>query len=165
MACWGYVGHVVCMGCLIQGSLVYVFVAFSSSQMSWVVDIYGVTSFIPVFYTLLVTTGVIRYGFVLRVTQGHWYMWRTPLLAPVSTVGKTRLLVVAVQGAPPILLSAYASPYFGLMSFTLSCLALVCMAPFFCHLQMACISVPSTRELTRGLFNLTSTYFSAAVSS
>src|SRR5437588_4659609 len=88
------------MGCLIQGSLVYVFVAFSSSQMSWVVDIYGVTSFIPVFYTLLVTTGVIRYGFVLRVTQGHWYMWRTPLLAPVSTVGKTRLLVVAVQGAP-----------------------------------------------------------------
>jgi hypothetical protein len=89
------------MGCLIQGLLVYVFVAFSSSQMSWVVNIYGVTSFIPMFYTLLVTTGVIRYGFVLRVTQGHWYMWRTPLLAPVSTVGKTRLLVVMVQGAPP----------------------------------------------------------------
>ena len=57
--------------------------------------------FIPVFYTLLVTTGVIQYGFVLRVTQGHLYMWRTPLLAPVSTVGKTRLVVVTVQGAPP----------------------------------------------------------------
>ena len=61
--------------------------------------------FIPVFYTLLVTTGVIQYGFVLRVTQGHLYMWRTPLLAPVSTVGKTRLVVVAVQGAPPGILS------------------------------------------------------------
>ena len=27
-------------------------------------------------------------------------MWPSPLLAPVSTVGKTRLVVVAVQGAP-----------------------------------------------------------------
>ena len=44
MGCWGYVGHVVCMGCWNQGSLVYVLVAFSSSQMSWPIDVYGVTS-------------------------------------------------------------------------------------------------------------------------
>ena len=70
------------------------------SQMSWEVDVYGVTSFIPVFYTLLVTTSVICYGFVLRVTRGHWYMWRAPLLALVSTMGKMCLVVVAVQGTP-----------------------------------------------------------------
>ena len=93
------------MGCLIQGLLVYVF-----SQTSWEVDVYGVTSFIPVFYTLLVTTSVICYGFVLRVTRGHWYMWRTPLLAPVSTVGKTRLVVVAVQGAPQLALFLEDNP-------------------------------------------------------
>jgi len=29
-------------------------------------------------------------------------MWPKPLLAPVSTVGKTRLVVVAVQGAPSV---------------------------------------------------------------
>ena len=54
--------------------------------MSWMVDVYGVTSFIPVFYTLLVTTSVICYRFVLRVIQGHWYMWQMPLLAPVTAM-------------------------------------------------------------------------------
>ena len=39
---------------------------------------------------------------VLWVTRGHLYLWLMPLLAPVSTVGKSRLVVVAVQGAPPI---------------------------------------------------------------
>jgi len=37
---------------------------------------------------------------VLWVTRGHLYLWLMPLLAPVSTVGKSRLVVVAVQGAP-----------------------------------------------------------------
>ena len=39
---------------------------------------------------------------VLWVTRGHLYLWLMPLLAPVSTVGKSRLVVVAVQGAPAL---------------------------------------------------------------
>jgi len=34
------------------------------------------------------------------VRGGRWYPWPKPLLASVSTVGKTRLVVVADQGAP-----------------------------------------------------------------
>jgi len=40
--------------------------------------------------------GVRSYG----LRGGHLYLWSIPLLAPVSTVGKPRLVVVAVQGAP-----------------------------------------------------------------
>jgi len=39
---------------------------------------------------------------VLWVTRGHLYLWLMPLLAPVSTMGKSRLVVVAVQGAPRV---------------------------------------------------------------
>ena len=34
--------------------------------------------------------------------EGHFYMRTAPLLAPVSTMGKSRLVVVAVQGAPQV---------------------------------------------------------------
>ena len=38
--------------------------------------------------------------FILWVSWGHLYLWSTPFLALVSTVGKPCLVVVMVQGAP-----------------------------------------------------------------
>ena len=52
----------------------------------------------------LVTDGFI-YICSLSFTGGHLYMWLAPLLAPVLTVGKSRLVAVAVQGAPGFLLA------------------------------------------------------------
>ena len=55
---------------------------------------------ISTFYMASVSFVVILSSHFRGLRGGHLYMWPSPLLAPVSTVGKTRLVVVAVQGAP-----------------------------------------------------------------
>jgi len=51
----------------------------------------------------LAADGIFHCAFVLhKLLGGHLYLWLAPLLAPDSTVGKPRLVVVAVQGAPPM---------------------------------------------------------------
>jgi len=49
---------------------------------------------------LAVSNGVVRSQLFSGLLGGHLYLGLSPLLAPVSTVGKPRLVVVAVQGAP-----------------------------------------------------------------
>jgi hypothetical protein len=83
---------------------------FRLTQASWVVT---VMVFVVVFpclflcFTVLHHDGyycVVLYILFCGLHGGHWYMWLSPLLAPVSTVGKSRLVVVAVQGAPSTIL-------------------------------------------------------------
>jgi len=49
---------------------------------------------------LAVSNGVVRSQLFSGLLGGHLYLGLSPLLALVSTVGKPRLVVVAVQGAP-----------------------------------------------------------------
>jgi len=93
-----------CVGFVIQRSLCYLVVhdliVYQVSHESWVDNASDVLCLSPCFYTFLVIIGVVHYKVVLWDTGGHWCMWPSPLLALVSTVGKLRLVVVAVQGAP-----------------------------------------------------------------
>jgi len=93
-----------CVGFVIQHSLCYLVVhdliVYQVSHESWVDNTSDVLCLSSCFYTFLVIIGVVLYKVVLWDTGGHRCMWPSPLLAPVSTVGKPRLVVVAVQGAP-----------------------------------------------------------------
>jgi len=62
------------------------FLRFSFDSASWIMFIGKVKSYIVCLY--------------YEIPWGHLYLWHVPLLAPDSTVGKMRLVVVAVQGAP-----------------------------------------------------------------
>jgi len=53
-------------------------------------------------YLSEVTVGVNRYRCFIGIHRRHCCMWLLPLLAPVSTVGNSRLVVVTDQGAPTI---------------------------------------------------------------
>ena len=61
----------------------------------------------PVFYTCVRSSSADYTVMVLKVPVcfymfpgGHWYLRRSPLLAQVSTMVKSHLVVVTVQGAP-----------------------------------------------------------------
>ena len=69
--------------------------------VSWVVDVYDVPSLIPCFtHCRLLLVWFITSCFKCSLGALVHVAIASPLLAPVSTVGKLRLVVVAVQGAP-----------------------------------------------------------------
>ena len=71
----------------------------------FVVSVFMLLMFFASLVMLSLLSGLCSVWFIVcafcGLHEGHFYMRTAPLLAPVSTVGKSRLVVVAVQGAPP----------------------------------------------------------------
>ena len=101
----GFSGFIV--GCLVCS---IVFIVFPVGMGCWVAGCNSVASvfMLLMFFASLVMlsllSGLCSVCFIMcafcGLHEGHFYMRTAPLLAPVSTVGKSRLVVVAVQGAP-----------------------------------------------------------------
>ena len=72
----------------------------------FVVSVFMLLMFFASLVMLSLLSGLCSVWFIVcafcGLHEGHFYMRTAPLLAPVSTVGKSRLVVVAVQGAPQI---------------------------------------------------------------
>ena len=71
---------------------------------NFIVSVFMLLTFFASLVMLSLLSGLCSVWFIVcafcGLHEGHFYMQTVPLLALVSTMGKSHLVVVAVQGAP-----------------------------------------------------------------